>query len=504
MQGRVLSNAIWNVIAGMSGAIVSVLVPPFLTRQLSHDAYGAWALALQIGTYINLFGFGLQIAVGRYVAYAEARGDYIERDGIVATAFWFLTGAATVGFAVICVLAFSIEHILPDLSPDLVGQTRSAVILLGLSFAISLPGTVFAAVFTGLQRSHIPAIIQTGGRAVLALALIVSAPSHNLAILAATYAMVSFLIVLTLWSAWLRRTIAPTVGRRNASRIYGRELFGFCLSLSVWNLSMLMMSGLDLIIVGHWDFAFTPYYAVGVTLSTFVASVLSSLCNALVPAAAASIAAGGTTAALAMLRRSFRLISAISILAGAPLIFAGYALLSLWVGAEYAIAATPILAILAFAGVIRNILLPYVTIAIGTGEQRRMFWTPIVEGVSSLVLSLALVQYHGAQGVACAKIIGATIGLSLLIGQNALARIMPTLSRLELMRESLLRPAFAWILLGVAYLALMTIGLAPLLLMTAMAVLTLALVVTIVLAPEDRAFVLRFGRHLTSRHGVQG
>lgn len=491
MQARVLSNAIWNVVTGLSGAIVSVAVPPFLTRELSHEAYGAWALALQIGTYINLFGFGLQIAVGRYVAHSDARNDKASLNGYVATAFWFLVAASIVGFLGICLLAVNIGLLLPNLSPEIATQTQIAIVLLGLSFAITLPGTVFSAVFTGLQRSHIPAIIQCGGRVILALALIAGAYTHNLAVLAAAYAAVSAIIVLILWRSWRTRTAAPSIALASVGKSHGKELFGFCLSLSVWNISMLLVSGLDLVIVGHWDFERTAYYAVGITLSTFVASVLTALCNALIPATAASIAAGSMETAPVMLRRSLRLISGISVLAAAPLVFTGYLVLSLWVGPQYARQATLILALLAMAGVIRTILLPYVTVAIGTGEQRRMIFTPVVEGVCSLVLSVVLAQCYGAVGVAAAKIVGALIGLALLVAQNALSNAMPLLTRRILVRDAMVRPTITWAILALSYIVIANLQIDEIAVAGLMALLTLICVWFLLVPAEDKSIVTR-------------
>ena len=161
---KVVKNALWNVINGMSGALVAVIVPPFLTNFMPPEAYGSWALALQIGTYMSLFGFGVQIAVGRFVAHCEARNDYVQRDGIVATSFWVLTASATVGFAAICWISANINKIIPDISPSLLDQTRISIVLVALALSANLPASVFAAVFIGRQESRTAATIQGVGR----------------------------------------------------------------------------------------------------------------------------------------------------------------------------------------------------------------------------------------------------------------------------------------------------------------------------------------------------
>lgn len=443
MQNRVLSNAIWNVVNGSSSAIVAVVVPPFLTRMLTPEAYGAWAVALQIGTYVTLFGFGLQMAVGRYVAYAEARSDIAQRDGIVNSAFWFLLTASAVAWLAICGLGFSIHRLLPNLSTALAEQTKVAVILVGLALAINLPGSIFAAVFTGQHRSDIPAKIQGSGRVLLALGLIAAAMSRNLAILGLVYAVISIGTVAALWYAWKTRTLEPILSPRLVKREHGRELVSFCFSLTIWNFAMLLVSGLDLLIVGRWDYAATPYFAVSVTLTTLVAGTITSLANALVPAAASLPDDESGANLRQLLSRGSRFVMAASIIAGVPMIFGGFTLLEVWLGHSYALKAAPILAILVIATMLRNLLLPYVTLAIGTGNQRKLTVIPLAEGSVSIIASILLVGSSGAYGVALAKIVGGLTGIIMLIANHPLRTALGNWSRKDFMYKCVIKPAFA-------------------------------------------------------------
>jgi O-antigen/teichoic acid export membrane protein len=61
-QITLVKNAFANVCRGGAAALVMLLMPPFLTRILSKDAYGAWLLILQLATYVSLLDFGIQIA----------------------------------------------------------------------------------------------------------------------------------------------------------------------------------------------------------------------------------------------------------------------------------------------------------------------------------------------------------------------------------------------------------------------------------------------------------
>lgn len=442
---KIISNGLWNVLGGTSSALVAVLVPPFLTRILPPEAYGAWAVALQIGTYVNIFGLGVQAAVGRYIAFHRASDQLAERDSIVASAFWALLLIALLGCAAVGVLATHTNQLFPHLSSAWQADAALATAILGLSFAVSLVGSIFGSVFLGLQQSHIPAITQLGGRLLQAGLLIVAASTRSLTVMALAHLAGSTVVTLVLAGLWRSRTLQPTIAPRFISRNSLRELGGFCLSLTVWNLAMLLVSGLDLVILARYAPSSVPYYAVSLTLVSFIAGTLQALGSALTPAAAGMQAADGGNHLKELLTRASGLIAIAALLVAAPLMFTGREILTLWVGPVYAGNAHGILALLAIATVIRTCLLPYGMIAIGTGQQRRMIYTPLIEGVTSLVLSLWWVHDYGVMGVAAAKVASATLGIVLLIGQNALAYSIPNLTRRTVAWRGLLHPLLFWV-----------------------------------------------------------
>jgi len=443
VQAKVLSNAIWNAINGSSSAVVAVLVPPFLTRLLTPEAYGAWALALQIGTYVSLFGFGIQMAVGRYVAFHEAREDYASRDGIVATAFWFLAGASVVGWLAICGVALAIERLVPNLAAGLVGQTQWAIVLVGLALAINLPSSIFAAVFTGRQRSDIPAKIQGLGRLILAVGLVIAGLSRNLAVLGAVYALISIGTVMGLGYAWRTRTHAPTISWAAVAARYGRELAGFCFSLTIWNFAMLLISGLDLLIVGRYDYAATPYYAVSATLASVINGILGSLANALVPPIAKSYADDAHEDAMHTVESASRFILSIAVVASSVFIFCARDVADLWLGKSYGHQSSIIIMVLAIATLIRSLLTPYVSAAIATGGHRTIAWTPIVEGVANVSSSVWLGSMYGLEGILTAKIVSAFVGIGLVLYVNPLKNVFHNYDISIYLRSALYRPLAA-------------------------------------------------------------
>ena len=62
-----------------------------------------------------------------------------------------------------------------------------------------------------------------------------------------------------------------------------RELSGYCFSLTVWSFSMLLVNGLDLILVGRFQFSAVTPYAVSATLITFLAGLQSAVFSVIMP-----------------------------------------------------------------------------------------------------------------------------------------------------------------------------------------------------------------------------
>src|SRR5690349_18616819 len=67
-------NSAAYIAAGAANALLAVALPPILVRYLSSSEFSTWSIVLQLAAVVYVFQFGVQVAVGRYVAYTE-RGD---------------------------------------------------------------------------------------------------------------------------------------------------------------------------------------------------------------------------------------------------------------------------------------------------------------------------------------------------------------------------------------------------------------------------------------------
>jgi O-antigen/teichoic acid export membrane protein len=437
----ILKNASANLVRLIGSGMAAVLLPSFLVRMLPRDTYGAWALLLQFTLYVGFLDFGVQTAVARFVAHADELNDTGQRDGILSTAFVLLGLAGALGLLLIGTLAWQLPHILRAMHADLYGQARIALLLMGGSLALGLPVSVIQALFVGLQRNAIPAAIAMANRLMMVLLVVAAVSGHRgLGAMGAGVAAANFASYAALYLAW--RTWAPhaRITLSLVSRARARQIAGYSTALMVWMGGMLLVSGLDLIIVGIFDYKATAYYAVGATVTNFVAQAQGAIFSALLPASAVLGARGDAQRLGTLLVSSTRYGMLVLLAMALPLVLAGQFVLRLWVGADYALHSLSILEVLLLANVIRLCALPYATLLLGTGQQKKVILSPIAEGITNVVSSVGGAYLLGAIGVAIGTLIGAfvSVGFHLLYNMPRTASI--AIDRFLLVQDGLLRP----------------------------------------------------------------
>src|ERR1035441_9168438 len=87
VRWRFLKNAIANLGRGGLTGLVALVLPPVLVRHMTPAAYAVWVLILLACTYVGYLDFGLQTAVGRYIAFAAEKQDTAPRDSVFSPVF---------------------------------------------------------------------------------------------------------------------------------------------------------------------------------------------------------------------------------------------------------------------------------------------------------------------------------------------------------------------------------------------------------------------------------
>lgn len=437
----VVKNALANIVRGGASGIVALALPHFLTKTLDHDRFAAWALMLQIAAYVAYLDFGVQIAVARYLAQAIEREDDQQRDRLISTAFAMLTIAGALALLVISAVVLFLPRIFHGIPSALVGDLKVGLILMAVSAALGLPMSTFTGVLIGLHRNEFPALAIGGTRILAAVAVLVTVRyTHSLAWLALCIAMTNLM-------GWLiqylvARALLPRMhlGLSQITMPMVRELANYCAALAIFSFAMLLVSGLDVSIVGYFDFGAVGYYAVAVTLVAFFVGLNTAVVSALMTPVAVLQARGELKRINDLLSLTTCVNTYANLLLTALVFLVGNVVLRMWVGSAYEQKALPILELLMLGQTIRMIGQAYSTVLVATGQQRYAIAGAIAEGVGNLVCSVAGIVVWGPIGVAWGTLAGAMIGVVWMFSFTMRwARLMP-IDRKVFLWETTIKP----------------------------------------------------------------
>ncbi len=408
---RIAKNAFANLLRGSSTTIVGLFLPAILVRHMSQADYSVWVLILQVAAYCIYLELGLQTAVGRYIAIAAAKGDAEEADAVYSTVLVGLTAAAAAATVLMIAAAYAAPSIFPSIPPGSLLPMRAALLLVGISVAAGLPSFAWTGIFIGLERNEFIALI-SGGAKLLSGGVIAIAAIHG----ASLVAMASLVAAVNLFSYLLlyvfaKRVSAAVFRLHLVRKAIARELFSYCSSLMVWNFSMLMINGLDLALVGHFQFAALAPFAIATALVNTISGMQNAIFNAAMPHAAV-LHARKDFAVLGKLVITYTQLGVVLLLLVCmPLLIYAVPILRMWVGAQYVAQGHTLLSILVLANIVRLIATPYAVVLVASGQQRRVKLSPLMEGFTNLLASILLGSRFGALGVATGTLVGSVVGL---------------------------------------------------------------------------------------------
>jgi O-antigen/teichoic acid export membrane protein len=409
----VAKNALANLLRGVATAIVALALPYFLTHSFGHDRFAAWSLLLQMSAWTTYLDFGVQTAVARFLAGYAERGEEQPQDRLVSTALALLSGAAVLATVLILVVLWQLPNLFNGIPSELMPEFRLAAAILGASVVVALPLSTFSGVLVGLHRNEYVAVAVGGSRLLgAASVLLVEQRTHSLitlsACIAATTVLGNFSQVLMV-KRLLPKLKVSLSGVRSSM---AAELGSYCVGLTVWTVGMLLISGLDIAIVGHVDFRAVGYYSIAASLVMLFSGAHTAICSAYMTPVAALHAAGEIDHIRRVILHATRLSTFVNLLAVTVTFLGGKVLLQLWVGEPYATEALPIVEILMVAQAIRLVMNPYASALIATDMQRYGIAQGVVEGVINLVCSIIGAYWIGPLGVALGTLIGAVCGLA--------------------------------------------------------------------------------------------
>jgi O-antigen/teichoic acid export membrane protein len=438
--GRNIVSSLVRV--GVTG-LVALLLPIYLTHRLSTEVYGAWVLILQLGAYVFFLDIGIQTGVAKYVVEFDAKQDGREAGKYASAGLVLATAAAGAGILLTLCIVWRVPALFAAMPADLYSDVRISTFLVGSSLSVVLLCSIFSAVFIGLQQYTVPVALTVTNRLLSAGTVILIVFFHGgLVMMGIGVAAVNIVTSVAQFVAWRRLAYRIQIGFALADRQVFKRMLEYCFFLALWSAGMLCVSGLDLTIVGHFDYRNTAYYSVAIMPATLVLLLASSALSPFLPAASALSMQRSAIEMGVLLIRATRFSTTLLLLTGLPLIVWGFPILSWWVGPAYAAHSILYLRVLVLATIVRNTCLPYSTMVTATGQQRFATIATLAEAATNLIGSIYLARHVGAVGVAYGTLIGSSVSVSLhfAVSMSATSHALRA-SRMRLLLEGFLRPA---------------------------------------------------------------
>ena len=242
------------------------------------------------------------------------------------------------GVVLSVILAWRVPHLFHDMPAAFYHDARVSLILLGVSLSFGLVCSVTSAIFLGLQRYGVPTLLTLANRMLFTAAVLLAVRLHSsLAVMGAAVAVVNVLTGVAQVAAWRRFALHIRLSLRKLDFAVVRQMLVYCSVIGIWLLGMLCVSGLDLTIVGRYDFAHTAFYSIALLPNNFLIAILGAALGPLLPEASARNAASNPRAMGEMLARTTRYSVLLLVLTGMPLLLGGFYALRVWVGLNYAL-----------------------------------------------------------------------------------------------------------------------------------------------------------------------
>lgn len=436
-------NTVASLLRVGAVSVVALILPAYLIHHLSVQTYAAWVLIVQLGAYVSYLDLGIQVAVSKFVAEYDAKNNHDAAGRHASAGLVLMIIAGALGLGLTLVLAWQVPRLFAAMPANLYHDVRVSIVLVGASLSFGLVCAVYSAVFLGLQRYWIPTAITILNRSAFAAIVIAVVALHgNLAAMGVAVAAVNVFTGFLQVGVWQRKAAHIRVSPLLVETPVLKSVARFCSLQSIWTMAMLCIAGLDITIVGHYDYPQTAYYSIATLPTNFMLMIVASVLGPLMPASSAMSTRRSPVEMGQVLANATRYSTLVLLLIGLPLMVYGLPILRIWVGSAYAFHAIGYLRILVLANIIRNLCAPYATMVIATNRQGAATTAAVSEAVVNLGSSVLLAGRFGASGVAIGTVIGAFVSVSLHFGVTMHYTFQTLeISRMHLLIRGVFRPA---------------------------------------------------------------
>jgi O-antigen/teichoic acid export membrane protein len=403
---HIARNVIWNWIATATSMLVAFFLSPFIVHRLGNTAYGIWILILSTINYLNLADLGMRVSVLRFVSKGFAQQDHESSTRMFSAALciriWISTGIVIV--SIILSIWFPYFFTIP---PEMQRDSQLAVLIVGLTTAMSMLIGVFGGVVSALNRYDVQSWIALTQALVRAAGIVILLNRGHGILAVATWELVAALAsnaLLVFSSHKLYPQLRIRLSRperQTISQLWSYSFYAFVASLAIQ-----LIYFTDNVVVGAMvSTTAVAYYSIASSLCRYTEQMVKALTGTLMPVASMLDAEGRTSGIRKLLTQGTQATLALALPVCITLWVRGRTFIGLWMGAEYAQGSTLLLQILIVPVLWSMASAVAWSIALGTEKHKPAAFIAAAEGVANLLFSVILAHWYGSLGVALGTLI---------------------------------------------------------------------------------------------------
>lgn len=244
LKGGLLGDSSYLLVPRAVGVGTNILIVPFFLAELGLEAYGIWAISTALLNYLALTDLGLKAGMVRLAADAKARGDRASIRRLAGYGASFYTAIACIAVVVIAVLGGPIIRALGV--PSQLREATYLTLQLTIVRALLLQyGGIVTGLQMGLGSVRSAGLVAAGGHAAYG-GMVMLALSFSLSLEGVALAAIVQGIPMVLFGTWIVRRQVRNIRTIAREPLYtGRSLRRELLRFGGWLQATNVASGIN-------------------------------------------------------------------------------------------------------------------------------------------------------------------------------------------------------------------------------------------------------------------
>jgi len=334
---RLVHNALFNVAALLSNAVVGFFLIRFFLSQFGEAQYGVWlVIGGSIFRYAPLLSVGFNSSINRYIPLFIAQNDDDGVQRVISTSLFFSIAIGIVLVIISLVVYFNVDSWF-TIAPQFVRTAGILVLVIGFSCAIAIPLQPSTAILSGLQRYDIINIVMLvllALRTILVVALLLQGYGMLTAGLIFGLSEIVMRIIHSIFVKRLLPTVSLSLGKIDLQLF--KEMLAYGINTFMYSMGVIIIYHASLLIIGIFlGTAQVSQFAIATAGVLLLSQLLQAFTAAIKPAVSDLDARNDAAAVkeLAFLTQKYSLLLIIP--GGCFLIAMGREFLHIWVSDQF-------------------------------------------------------------------------------------------------------------------------------------------------------------------------